>query len=1045
MISPIHILTIGLGVAFALGFVNKKAKDVALVIMLTAIALMGVITGAWLISLLQGSSAEQVFTAGFKPPYSINLLMGLNEAFLTTAINLIGFLGGLYLYGSLKKTGNHAIMVFLIFIMGLNVIIMTRDIFNLFVFMEVVTISTAGLIILTDAGKAIQAGFKYMMVTGIISGIFLLGVIFAYYFSGTLNIDGLSTAKLGLMKGGSVALLLVLVSLVVELKPFPANGWAIDVYEASSPGIAAMISAGSATALYYVLYKLMGMATGTWYTVIAVAGLITFVASNLLGIRQDKVRRMLGYSSVGQLGLLMAVLGFKPFLGDKFTFIAATILISHYLAKAGLFWLAGIVGKEGLRDWSLLKKQPVLLVLFATFLFTLTGFPPFPAFFGKWELITLLSQGGQFYGVALVLIGSFLEAVYLFRWLGYSVKLEIPDTGDIKIEWAKVIPVAVVGILTYVAGFYTGSLMGEAMSSLCYFLLALTILLYFIDFLPVYIKNSIAILGLAFFAFKYMPEMYETDLLRFIFLFIFMIGGILTLFAGYYYKGKRQGFYPSAVMMYAGLGIVILAQSTLVFFYGWEIMTIGSYLLILRGKRSLPHAYSYMLFSVGGAYLILAGFGLAFASTGTYDLASLGAVTSYIPVIFTFLAIGFMTKMASLGLHIWLPGAHAEAESDVSPMLSAILLKVGVFGLFVMMIALGKNSGSETVAYILGWIGAFTIIVGNMAALHQEDAKRLMAYSSIGQLGYILFGMAMMSHLGWMTASVFTINHFLYKAVLFLTIGAVVLRTKEHYMYKMGGLIKRMPLAFIAVLIGIIAVSGIPPLSGFAGKWFLYHGIIDKHWYFQGIIALFGGIVAFMYLYKLIHSIFLGQLKDEYRKVKDMPLAFAIPVYILIIGLMIFAAYPKVILEPVGNMIAQWYPQGALNWDGTLATTTSGGAGYWNATGIMVTVFVVFMVVWLWSLLFNPRPQKIKQFNIVYSAEVPERPETTHVSYNMFAGYGKALGWIVAPMITKFWNVMSEWTTGLSTFFGKILYTGNGQTYLAYVVMYVIAFYLFAL
>jgi formate hydrogenlyase subunit 3/multisubunit Na+/H+ antiporter MnhD subunit len=252
-----------------------------------------------------------------------------------------------------------------------------------------------------------------------------------------------------------------------------------------------------------------------------------------------------------------------------------------------------------------------------------------------------------------------------------------------------------------------------------------------------------------------------------------------------------------------------------------------------------------------------------------------------------------------------------------------------------------------------------------------------------------------------------------------------------------------MPLAFIAVLIAIIAVSGIPPLSGFAGKWFLYHAIIDKHWYLQGVITLFGGIVAFLYLYKLIHSIFLGQLKDEHRHVKDMSVWFAIPVYILLVALMLFAAFPQWILEPVGNMIAQWHPDGAVNWTGSLATISGTGTGYWNATAVMVTVIVVFVVVLLWSLLFNFKPQKIKQFNIVYSGEAPERPETTHVSYNMFAGYNKALGWIVAPKITAFWDTLSEWIRGLAFYLSSVLYTGNGQTYVTYVVMYVLAFYLF--
>lgn len=1036
MISPIHIITIGLGTAFALGFVSKKAKSLATIAMLVAIGLMGAITGSWLMELLQGGAEKMVFTAGFKPPYSINLLMGLNEALLTTMINVVGLLGGIYLFGSLKKSGNHAVMVFLIFIMGLNVIVMTRDAFNLFVFMEVVSIATAGLIILTETGKSVQAGFKYMMATGIIAGIFLLGIIFAYYFSGSLNIDDLAVANITAVKGGSVAVLMILVALVLELKPFPANGWALDVYEASNPGIAALISAASATALFYVLNKVMAIANDQWYTILSVAGMITFVGSNLYGVKQDKAQRLLGYSSVGQLGLLMAIIGFKPMLGDKFEFIAITILVSHYLAKAGLFWLAGIIEREKLEDWAMLRKKPFLLVLFGTFVFALIGFPPFPSFFGKWELIMSLSSNQAYFTLAFVLIGSFLEGIYLFRWLGYAIKMDNSALPEVKLEWNKVVPAVIFGIAVYVVGFFTSTKMA-ALEGLDYIPLYFVIALYFIDKLPVIVKNSVAIIAMAFYSYQILPGLYQADLFRFIFAAIFMVGGILTLVAGYAYKGKREGFYPVALLMYVGLAMIIQASNTLEFFFGWELMTAGSYFLIIRGKKSMPHGLSYMLFSIAGAYAILAGFGLSFAQTSSVELSSLAAVAGNITIIFTLLAIGFMTKTASLGLHIWLPGAHAEAESDVSPMVSAILLKAGVFGLMVLMIAMGSSPEASNVAYVLGWLGALTALIGNLAAAFQEDAKRLLAYSSISQLGYILFALAMMSHLGWMTAMVYSINHFLYKAILFLTVGAVVMKVGTHMMYKMGGLIKNMPLAFVAVMIGIIALSGVPPLSGFAGKWLFYNAVLDKQWYFQGAIVFFSGIIAFLYLFKLIYSIFLGQLKDNLRHVTDISVWFAIPVYTLIIGLMIFSAKPEWVLQPLGQMVSAWYPNASLAWEGGLAKATY---GYWNGTGVMITVIVIFLSFLAWITIMSRKAVKVSQFNIVYSGEAPERPETSHVSYNIFAGYNKSLGWLVAPKITEFWDTMTDWVHSVAHF-GRQMYSGNAQVYVTYVVAYILAVY----
>jgi len=1036
MISPVHIISVGLGTAFALGFLGKANRNLVIFLMLLAISVMGTISGSWLWDAWNNGATSSIFTAGFKPPYSINLQMGLNEAIFTTLVNAAGLLGGIFLIDRLKQSGSYSSMVFLVFIMGLNVIIMTRDAFNLFVFMEVVSIATAGLIILTETGKAVQSGFKYMLATGVIATVFLIGIVFAYYFTGTLNIDSLASAGLAGYKTGSLIVLLLLIALILELKPFPANGWAMDVYETADPGISAMLSAGSATALYFVLNKLLVLAGPQWYNILLWAGILTFVASNLVGVKQDKATRLLGYSSVGQIGLLMAVLGLKPVLGDKFEFIAISILITHFLAKAGLFWLAGIVRKEELRGWSLLRKKPILLVLFGTFVFALIGFPPFPSFYGKWELIMKLSTGGNFTVLVLILTGSFLEAVYLFRWLGFGIKGEMSDEEQVELKSFRLIPTLTVGILLYLGAWYFSKQL-PALAGLDYLPLLFIVLLFVIDFLPAYVKNTFAIAAMVLYSIKILPGLYETDMLRFIFAGIFMIGGILTLVAGYAYKGSRRGFYPVVMMMYVGLLMIIRAGNTLEFFFGWELMTAGSYFLIIRGKRSMEHGLSYMLFSTGGAYVILAAFGLIYAATGTFDLSSLAAVNENITLIFSLLALGFMTKTASLGLHIWLPGAHAEAESDVSPMVSAILLKAGVFGLVLLIIGMGHHPEAERIGLILGWIGALSALVGNLAAAFQEDAKRLLAYSSISQLGYILFGLAMMTHLGMMSAMLYSVNHFLYKAILFLTIGAVVLRVGTHDMYKMGGLIKRMPLAFIAVLIGIIALSGVPPLSGFAGKWLFYNAIIDKHWYFQGTIVLFSGIIAFLYLFKLIYSVFLGQLKDNLRHVKDISVWFAIPVYILIIGIMIISAKPQYILQPLGDMISQWYPENGLSWNGGLATAPY---GYWNGSGVMVTVGIMFMALLGWLLMLSRKATKVGQFNIVYSAEAPQRPETTHMSYNLYAGYNKALGWIVKPNITAFWNKMNDLVHSLSQYTRQI-YTGNAQSYVTYVVVYILVVY----
>ena len=1036
MVTPIFIVAIALGVSFAIGVLNKLGRNFTGGLVLAAISAMTFISFQWFSAFQFGNqTAEMVYTAGFMPPLSINLLMGHYEAFITLMINAVGLIGGIYMFNSLKSRGYNAQVIYLVLLMGLNVMVMTRDLFNLFVFLEISSIAVAGLILLEKGTRSMGAGFKYILATSVISGFLLIGIIFAYYFTGSLNLDDVIAANLGSIKGGALAAFMIMIAIVLELKPFPANGWGLDVYEGSDVGLSAVISAASATASFFVLSKVMDIAGPEWHYYISLIGAITFVGSNLLGIKQENTRRMLGYSSIGQLGLLMLILGFRDILGEETPYIIFGILISHYFAKAGLFWLSGIVKSKGLKGWAAIRKKPFFLFLMGTFIFALIGFPPFPSFFAKWTLVMELTATGNIAWVVAILFGSMMEAVYLFRWFGYAIKGENEHLSDFKVEIHKVIPVWIAALSLFVMGYFTAQFT-EVGSAIDFIPLAFVGLLLAIDFLPVFVKNTLAIAGMALHFYFVYPDL---DTLRLIFEVIFMVGGILALIAGFAYKGTRPGFYPVAILMYAGLTGIIEASSTLEFFYGWELMTAGSYFLIIRGKRSMPHGLSYMLFSIGGAYALLAGLGMAHVGHTSFGMDIINGIT-YIPTwAYALLIIGFLTKTAAVGLHIWLPGAHGEAESDVSPMVSAILLKAGVFGLVLALIGMGaENNQYSVLTYALGWLGAITVIAGNLMAIFQEDAKRLLAYSSIGQLGYIVVGLAVMSHLGWLGAFTYVINHFLYKFILFMTLGAVVLRVGTHNMYEMGGLIKRMPMAFIAVLIAIIALGGIPPLSGFAGKWLFYNALIEKEWYFQGVLTFISSGIAFLYLWRLIHTVFLGQLKDNHRNVKDISIWFAIPIYVLIGGILVFSFKPQWILQPLGDAIAPYFPTGQLVWDGGTAVSQY---GYWSGSILMVTIVAAFVIILAWLLMSTRKAHKVKQFDITYSGERPERPETTHVAYNVFEGVYKAV-WIgTIPLVEAFWtkvtNILHD-TAG----FTRRIYSGNGQSYMLHIVFFILITYL---
>jgi formate hydrogenlyase subunit 3/multisubunit Na+/H+ antiporter MnhD subunit len=371
-----------------------------------------------------------------------------------------------------------------------------------------------------------------------------------------------------------------------------------------------------------------------------------------------------------------------------------------------------------------------------------------------------------------------------------------------------------------------------------------------------------------------------------------------------------------------------------------------------------------------------------------------------------------------------------------------VVSKAGVFGLFLVGMQLVASLGDvESIMVAIGWLGLIMALVGAIMAALSEDVKYLLAYSSIGQLGYVVTTFALSSHLGWVASLYLAANHFLYKGLIFLAIAGVIYRIKTRQLHQMGGLIKNMPISFVSVLIGIITISGVPPLMGFGGKWLLYNALLEKGWNLQAGLAFFASAIAFLYLFKLIHTVFLGQRKSAHADVKEAPLILLIPQVVLMLAILAFSMSPAWIIQPISDAVAVYIPS-TLSWEGNALFA---GNGNWNGFMVMNIVggLFVFITLWLWLVMRPVKRQKVKQFNIVFAAERPFTPETTHYAYNFYGFYDKALGFLIRPDATGFWNGVAEWghTIGASL---RRFYTGNGQTYAALILFYIGVFYLAA-
>ena len=492
MVSALFIIVAGLGGAFALGFFREDHVRPAYLVTTLILAFMAAVALSWTVALAIGAATTvDITTAGTPPPFAINLRIGLAEAALLSVIAVTGLLSALVMRDALIARGQRAMAVLLVLIMALSGLVMTRDVFNLFVFVELIVIASAGLVLLSDDRCAVTAGFKYLIVAQVISVLLLIGIIFTYHANGSLNIDDIAALPMA-FQGPSLALFLVLIALILELKPFPANGWALDIYEAAHPGFAALFSAASGTAALFAADKLFAAAGPAWLPLATGVGLTTFLAANVLALSQTHDRRLLGYSSVGQIGLVLTVIGQRDILGDGYLFVAGGILITHAVAKAGLFWLSSVVEGRTLTDWASLRRMPILIFAFATFIAMLVGLPPFPGFYAKWNLAHALVAADRLPIMALILLGALIEAGYMFRWFGYALKRET----DAPLQCARPNGAAIFGALAagWALGYVWGALSGN-LNLLATIPVLFALAFVPLDFLAARVKNVLAIAG----------------------------------------------------------------------------------------------------------------------------------------------------------------------------------------------------------------------------------------------------------------------------------------------------------------------------------------------------------------------------------------------------------------------------------------------------------------------------------------------------------------------------------------------------------------------
>ena len=389
------------------------------------------------------------------------------------------------------------------------------------------------------------------------------------------------------------------------------------------------------------------------------------------------------------------------------------------------------------------------------------------------------------------------------------------------------------------------------------------------------------------------------------------------------YVNTQVGLYFALYLAFSmGMLGTVLATNLIEFFVFFELMLVPSFFLIAFYGYGAKRRIALMFFfwtHVGAVVLLLGLLAMGFFAGG-FDYETVRANVKNIPanwmsIIIFSLVIGLGVKLAAFLLHIWLPYAHAEAPTPVSALLSPAMIGIGAYGLLRLWLELLTGNYTQYSLYINIW-GLATMIYGGAMALMQDDVKKVLAYSSISQMGYILFGLGSESILGITGGALFYVTHGLGKAILFMMAGSIILQTGTRSMSKLGGLAGNMPYTAVITMIGALTIIGIPPTSGFMSEWILFGGVLQTALSqadsFRVVLFGFGiltTVLSSAYILWMYKRIFFGKIPERLVNVKDSS-AYITATMAALAGLtLILGVYPDPILNPITNYVESVFPQ----------------------------------------------------------------------------------------------------------------------------------------
>ena len=377
------------------------------------------------------------------------------------------------------------------------------------------------------------------------------------------------------------------------------------------------------------------------------------------------------------------------------------------------------------------------------------------------------------------------------------------------------------------------------------------------------------------------------------------------------YVNKQSSVYFALFLVFAmGMLGTVLATNLIEFYIFFEVMLIPAFFMIAiwgDGNRRRI-ALMFFFWTHVGAVILLLGFLTIGISVGSFDFADIKE--SEIPEDVVLLAaiaiiIGLGVKLAAFAFHIWLPYAHGAAPTPVSALLSPAMIGIGAYGIFRLIIEFLPMQYADLAIWLHIW-GLVTMFYGGAMALMQDDIKRLFAYSSISQMGYILFGLGSFSALGLAGAEMMYVTHGLGKGILFMVAGVLIVKVGTRNISQLGGLAGKMPITATCAVIGALTIMGVPPTSGFMGEWILFYGALETALeegstlrsitFGLGLVAT---VLTMSYILWMLKRVFFGKLPENLSNVKDASWYMLAPMMVLAGFTIVLGIYPDIFYNKI--------------------------------------------------------------------------------------------------------------------------------------------------